>query len=59
MEAFLRDTSINIKVPFSEKSLSYDPVKETGVGVSVLGTSEAVAIGAYNFALDQMNRVMH
>jgi glucokinase len=55
LDAFLQDTSINIKVPFSEQTLSYDPVKEIGVGVTVLGTSEAVAIGAYNFALDQMN----
>jgi len=56
LQAFLKDTSTKISVPFSDQQVSYDPVKEIGVGVSVLGTSEAVAVGAYNFALDQLNR---
>lgn len=55
LQAFLRDTSTKITVPFSDQQVSYDPVKEIGIGVSVLGTSGAVAIGAYNFALDQLN----
>jgi hypothetical protein len=30
-------------------------VKRTGVGLSRLGTAEAVALGAYAFALDQLD----
>jgi glucokinase len=55
LKAFLRDTSVKITVPFGNRKVNYDAVKEIGIGVSVLGTSRAVAIGAYNFALDRLN----
>jgi glucokinase len=34
--------------------LQYDPLQRLGVGMSRLGTSEAVAIGAYAFALKSL-----
>jgi glucokinase len=52
--ACLKDSSYEIEVPFSKQKLTYDPVKRTGVGISKLGTSKAVSIGAYAFALDQI-----
>jgi glucokinase len=52
---FTKDTSVLIKVPFSEKMVNYDPVKKVGVGISKLGTSRAVAIGAYAFALNELS----
>jgi len=36
--------------------VKYDPLLRVGVGVSRLGTSEAVAIGAYAFALRKLDQ---
>lgn len=52
---FLEDTSIQVPVPFSDKLVNYDPVKKIGVCVSKLGTSRAVAVGAYAFALNELS----
>lgn len=54
LNAFLKISAGVIEVPFSKKRVSWDPSKRTGVGVSVLGTSNAVNIGAYAFALHQL-----
>ncbi len=43
-----------ITVPGTAHRISYDPLPRTAVGVSRLGTSEAVAVGAYAFALQQL-----
>jgi glucokinase len=40
----------------SERRVIYDPIKKTGVGITRLGTSEAVSIGAYAFALAQLDK---
>jgi glucokinase len=34
----------------------YDPLQRVGVGLSRLGTSQAVAIGAYALALSTLDR---
>jgi glucokinase len=52
---FIKDTSIPVKVPFSDKTVDYDPVKKIAVGISGLGTSRAVAVGAYAFALNELS----
>ena len=51
---FLKDESKILKIPGSEKSVVYHSVKKTGVTISTLGTSKAIAIGAYNFAVNQL-----
>jgi glucokinase len=53
-EKFYKPTTIEIEVPFSDKMVAYDPGKKTGVGISRLGTSKAVSIGAYAFALSKL-----
>ncbi|MFY9728812.1 MAG: ROK family protein [Bryobacteraceae bacterium] len=50
-EQFLSGGTRQIRVPGSARTVVYDPVARTAVGISRLGTSEAVAIGAYAFAL--------
>lgn len=50
-EQFLRGGTRQIRVPGSARTIVYDPVARTAIGISRLGTSEAVAIGAYAFAL--------
>lgn len=45
-----------IGVPGSLRKICYDPLPRLGVGISRLGTSEAVAIGAYAFALKKLDQ---
>ncbi len=54
LAAFLRGDKREITVPGTTQTLIYDPLPRTGVGMSRLGTSEAVAIGAYAYALQQL-----
>ncbi len=51
---FLQGDAREVKVPGSDRVVAYDPLARVGVGLSVLGTSEAVAIGAYAYALNQL-----
>jgi glucokinase len=53
---FLKGETREITVPGTNRKLKYDPLARTGVGISRLGTSEAVAIGAYAFALRKLDR---
>lgn len=56
--AFTEKTGMMVKVPKINREVWvwYDPVKKTGVGISRLGTSSAVAIGAYAYAMDQLKK---
>lgn len=54
---FTQTTGKMIKVPFSDKQVWYDPIKKIGVGITRLGTSSAVAIGAYSYALDELKKL--
>ncbi len=57
LEAFLRGEAREIPVPGSSRKVRYDPLQRTGVGLTRLGTSEAVAIGAYAYALARLEEV--
>lgn len=52
---FLKGDTRTIVVPGSTRQIQYDPLQRTAVGISCLGTSEAVAIGAYAFALKKLS----
>ncbi len=52
---FLKGETREILVPGSRRKLKYDPLQRIGVGISCLGTSEAVAIGASAFALKRLD----
>lgn len=54
--AFLESTAVHVPVPFSEKRAYYDSHKRIGVTVSRLGANRAIALGAYAFALQQIDR---
>ena len=56
LETFLKGETRTIKVPGSDRSLAYDPLLRVGVGMSRLGTSQAIAIGAYAFALQKLGQ---
>jgi len=53
---FIEGKVSTIKVPFSGKEISYDGMKRTGIGITRLGTSRAVSIGAYAFALHKIDK---
>ncbi len=44
-----------IAIPGGKRSVKYDPLRRVGVGISRLGTSRAIAIGAYYFALRKLD----
>jgi glucokinase len=54
-EVFLRGETREIAVPGSGRKVRYDPLQRIAVGMSRLGTSEAVSIGAYAFALRKLD----
>ena len=51
---FIQGEQQEIKIPRTNKKIIYDPLKRIGIGLSKLGTSKAVAIGAYAFALTKL-----
>src|SRR5215469_3776612 len=57
LEQFIRGETREVRVPHSERKIKYDPAQRIGVGISRLGTSEAIAIGAYAFALRKLGGV--
>jgi len=66
LEDFLADRSTLINVPVSsggkiiypeDKQVKYNPVRQTGVVVSKLGTNKAVAIGAYAYAISKIGQI--
>ncbi len=54
MIRFTEKTGKMVKVPFSDQEVWYNPTKRIGVGVTKLGTTSAVAIGAYAFAIEKL-----
>jgi glucokinase len=54
LEGFLSSSAVTLNVPFSARTVTFDPDKKTGVGISRLGTSGAVSIGAYAYALSKL-----
>ena len=55
-DSFSTDEDELIKVPDSDRYIPYRKVKKTGILVSSLGTSKAIALGAYTFALTQLDK---
>jgi glucokinase len=55
-QKFIAGKVTKIKVPFSEKTVFYDSLKRTGIGITRLGTSKAVSMGAYAFALNEIDK---
>jgi len=51
---FLKGQKRTLAVPGSTRTVQYDPLQRTAIGLSRLGTSEAVAIGAYAYAIRQL-----
>ena len=54
---FARGDQRELKVYGSDKTVTYDPQKRIGVAISKMGASKAISVGAYTFALDQLDRM--
>jgi glucokinase len=52
---FLAGAPRRVAIPGSDRQVAYDPLKRIGVGLSRLGTSRAIALGAYAFALEALD----
>ena len=52
---FVKGEAKEITIPGTSKTIIYESSKKTGVGMSRLGTSKAVSIGAYAFALNALD----
>jgi len=50
-EYFIQDKSIELPIPHSDKTINYHPHKKTVIMKTVLGTSKAISLGAYAYAL--------
>lgn len=55
-DAFLKGDARRVVVPGSSRTIDYDPLQRIAVGMSRLGTSEAVSIGAYAYALHKLDQ---
>jgi glucokinase len=56
-ERFVRGDAREVLVPGSSRTVPYDPMKRTGIGLSRLGTSGAVALGAWAFAIEALEKI--
>lgn len=56
-ERFLRGEPRELRVPRSERTIRYDALQRTAIGLTRLGTSEAVSLGAYAFALRRLGPI--
>jgi glucokinase len=54
-EKFLSGETRQVEVPGGRRKIAHDPLQRTGVGISRLGTTQAVAIGAYAYALNKLD----
>lgn len=52
---FMKNESEVIKLPHSDKTVIYQSEKKIGVITSRVGTSNAIALGAYSFAVYKLN----
>ncbi len=55
LERFLRGSTREIEVFATGRKVRYDPEMRIGIGISKIGTSKAISIGAYAFALHSLD----
>ena len=55
-KAFCKDYSKEIKVPGSDRTVVYDPLPRLAIATSKIGASEAISLGAYAYALEQIRK---
>ncbi|MBI9071104.1 MAG: ROK family protein [Melioribacteraceae bacterium] len=56
MQQFVKGSNKKIKIPGTEKTIQYDSEMRVGIGISKIGTSSAISLGAYAFALNSLDK---
>lgn len=56
MAEFLQGEIKQIQVPHTNERVTYDSMSRVGIGFSHIGTSKAISIGAYAFALNALDK---
>jgi glucokinase len=52
---FFQDYSKTLKIPGTDRTISYDPLPRLAIVTSTRGASESISLGAYAFALQQIS----
>jgi glucokinase len=55
IKKFVENEEYEIEIYGTGKKIKYDPSKKIAVGITKIGTSKAISIGAYNFALRKLD----
>lgn len=55
LSKFLKGSTRELEVFGTDKKVKYDPESRIGVGISKIGTSKVISLGAYAFALNKLN----
>ena len=55
MQQFIKGDTKQILIPGTNRHVMYDSMARVGFGFSQIGTSKAIALGAYNFALNKLD----
>lgn len=58
-KAFFQDYSKTIRIPGTDRSISFDPVPRLAIATSRIGASASISLGAYAFALQQFDSELH
>jgi len=53
--SFAKGDARKINIYGSDETVTYDPQKRIGIMIDKIGTSKAISVGAYDFALDQLD----
>ena len=53
--AFAKGEARELKIYGTEKTVTYDPQKRVGIVIDKIGTSTAISVGAYDFALAELD----
>lgn len=54
-EYFIQDKSTELPIPYSDKTIRYNSHKKSVIMKTILGTSRAVSLGAYAYALHKLD----
>ena len=53
---FLKGGAVKVAVPGTDEQIDYDPLKRVGVLRTRIGASSAISLGAYMFALNELDK---
>lgn len=56
LKEFLKGSTKELKIIGTDKKIKYDPETRIGVGISKIGTSLAISLGAYAFAINKLTK---